>query len=76
MMLNVLPWPKSPNLNPIEYLWDALDRKIRNLPVAPQTLQAPYHALIHEWNNIPKREIQILIALMRRRHTIVYACPR
>ena len=70
--VNVLPWSsKSPDLNPIEHLWDALDRKIRNLPVVPQTLPALQQALIHEWNNIPQQDIRKLISSMRRRCTAV-----
>ena len=65
--VNVLPWrSKSPDLNPIKHLWDALDRKIRNLPVVPQTLPALQQLLIREWNNIPRQDIQRLISSMRR----------
>lgn len=70
--VNVLPWPsKSPDLNPIEHLWDILDKKIRCLPVVPQTLPALQQALVREWNNIPQHQIQALIASMRRRCTAV-----
>ena len=29
----------SPKLNPIEYVWDRLNRSVRGRPVPPQTLQ-------------------------------------
>ena len=54
----VLDWPPySPDLNPIEHLWDALDRRVRNCVNVPNNVAQLQLALIQEWNNIPQRTI-------------------
>ena len=61
----VLPWPAySPELNPIEHLWDNLKRKVHalNIQNAAQ-LQA---ALRREWNAIPQQMVRRLVGSMRR----------
>lgn len=64
--VNVLPWPaKSPDLSPIEHLWDLLDRRVRRR--SPSTLPQLENFLQQEWNAIPQIEIQRLIQSMRRR---------
>ena len=47
----------SPDLNPIEHIWDELGRRIyRHNP--PQTLVQLRQRLIQEWNNIPHETIR------------------
>lgn len=66
--VNVLSWPsKSPDLNPIEHLWDELDRRVRQRQPAPQSLQQLANALQAEWANIPQQFIQNLTSSMGRR---------
>ena len=65
-------WPtNSPDLNPIEYVWDSLDRRSRRRPNPPANVNELRQALIQEWNNIPEAEISTLVNSMRRRCTAV-----
>lgn len=65
-----MEWPaKSPDMNPIEHLWDLLERRIRGLQQPPQTVAGLRQALLDEWRNIPQPDITNLINSMRRRCT-------
>ena len=63
-----MPWPaQSPDLNPIEHLWDYLDRQVRKrrpLPTSPAGLAA---ALQDEWGKIPLDVVRNLISSMPSR---------
>ena len=66
--IRVMEWPSmSPDLNPIEHVWDMLDRGIRKRPIAPQTLQQLAEALIEEWERIPQENIRRIIRSMPHR---------
>ena len=63
--VQVLDWfPYSPDLNPIEHLWDALDRRVRKRVNVPNNVAQLQLALIQEWNNIPQRTIDNLVGSM------------
>ena len=54
-----MEWPsKSPDLSPIEQVWDQLDRRMRQRPVQPQTMIQLQQALVQEWNSIPMNVIR------------------
>ena len=50
-----LPLPSlSPDLNPIEHLWDELGRRVRNREPAVSTLRELFKALLEEWDRLPR----------------------
>jgi len=72
--VNTLPWPSmSPDLNPIEHLWDELDRRVRARARTPTTQKELFEALQEEWNNIPLQRVQALTISMPRRCQAVNA---
>ena len=61
--LNIMEWPpQSPDLNPIELLWEELDRRVRDLK--PTRLPGLWDCLNEAWNNIPRQTLQKLIERM------------
>jgi len=51
--LNVLQWPsQSPDLNPIEQIWNELDRRIRNLENLPKNKEELWTAIETEWERL------------------------
>ena len=61
--IRTLPWPSlSPDLSPIEHLWDELDQRLRvqNVPLA--TPDELFAVLQEDWETIPRQTIQHLIA--------------
>ena len=57
--VNTLPWPsRSPDLVPIEHVWDMLNRRIRENHHPFNSLQELENALIIEWNAIPQYKIK------------------
>ena len=72
--VSVLPWPaKSPDLNPIEHVWDLLDRRVRAgaRAITPRNVWELAGALEEEWGNISQQELANLVQSMRRRCTVV-----
>ena len=56
------PWPaNSPDLNPLENLWDHLDRVVRNRPDPPRDPAAMLQALTAAWTAIDQATIQRLV---------------
>jgi hypothetical protein len=66
MDVRVLPWPaRSPDLNPIEHVWDILGRRIQHH--ACQSLNQLFDVLKEEWDSIPQEDLDNLILSMPRR---------
>ncbi|GFW63828.1 transposable element Tcb1 transposase [Trichonephila clavipes] len=58
---------QSPDLNPIEHVWDMLGRRIAARQPPPTYLPELRRALLDEWCNIPQDQIDSLILSMPRR---------
>ena len=65
----ILPWPaRSPDLSPIEHLWDNLGRRVRdNRLDPPATLGELEQRLVAHWQQIPQQEVHHLYESMPRR---------
>ncbi|GFW26451.1 transposable element Tc1 transposase [Trichonephila clavipes] len=63
----------SPDLNPIEHVWDILRRRIAARPRPPATVRDLEIALLEEWNSIPQSLIDNFIASMANRCAAVLA---
>ena len=53
-----LDWPaQSPDLNPIEHLWDELERQLRATPNCPISVHDLTNVLVPEWKQIPHSNV-------------------
>ncbi|GFV32026.1 transposable element Tcb1 transposase [Trichonephila clavipes] len=60
-----MEWPAgSPDMNPMQHVWDALGRRVAGRQPYPQTLQELEKALLEEWDRIPQLVINSLIDSM------------
>lgn len=64
--IRVMQWPaRSPDLNPIEHMWDTLKQKVRARDPAPTNLEDLETAIREEWNRIPQGTINVLIRSLK-----------
>lgn len=55
----LLDWPPcSPDLNPIEHVWDEIDKRFRQLPQTKSSVKLEKD-LIHSWNNLSQLKVYI-----------------
>ncbi|GFV02251.1 transposable element Tcb2 transposase [Trichonephila clavipes] len=72
--IQCMEWPAcSPDLNPIEHVWDMLGRRIAARPRPPATVRDLEIALLEEWNSILQSLIDNLIVSMANRCAAVLA---
>ncbi len=66
--------PQSPDLNPIEKLWDVLEKTFRRGPTLPSSIQALGEILMQLWMGINVVTLQKLIEMMpRQMHAVIKA---
>ncbi|KFM72212.1 Transposable element Tcb1 transposase, partial [Stegodyphus mimosarum] len=66
-----MDWPAfSPDLNPVEHVWDMLGRRVAARQPPPTCLSEIRRALLFEWCNIPQDQIDNLILGMPRHFEI------
>lgn len=59
--------PRSPDLNPIEHLWDVLEQGVQGHHTAPKNLTELWTVLANIWQAIPVERFQKLVESMPRR---------
>ncbi len=75
----LLKWPpQSPDLNPIEHLWDVVEWKIHIMDMQATNLQQLHDAIMSIWTKISEECFQHLVESMPRRIKTVLkkkGCP-
>ena len=63
--IQTMDWPsRSLDINPIEYAWDTLGRRVNDRQHQPTNLAELRQALIQEWNAIPQYVVRRLVTSM------------
>ncbi|GFW54323.1 hypothetical protein TNCV_3702841 [Trichonephila clavipes] len=63
-----LVWPAgSPDLNPIENVWDALGRQVAGRNYPPTNKNTLIRALTEEWDKLPQQLLDNVVQSMVRR---------
>lgn len=66
--IQVLSWPaQSPDLNPIEHLWEHVKRCLQQYPTPPKGVHELWDRVSEEWNAIEPGVCQNLVESMPRR---------
>lgn len=66
--VDVMPWPPySPDLSPIEHLWDQLKTAVARRRPSPRNRRELIEAVQDEWQRIPQARVGRLVRSMRRR---------
>ncbi|KAK3522560.1 hypothetical protein QTP86_023282 [Hemibagrus guttatus] len=65
--------PNSPDLNPIQHLWDVLDKQVPSMEAPPHNLQDLKDLLLTSWCQIPQHTFRDLVKCMPRRVRAVLA---
>lgn len=61
----LLDWPsQSPDMNPIEHLWNIVKNKLDNLSQRPSSLDNLFEVAKREWENVSVESLQTLINSM------------
>jgi len=69
-----LDWPaQSPDLNPIEHIWDKLEQRVQARPSRPTSLPDLTNVLLEEWSKIPINTLLNLVESLLRRFEVVIA---
>ena len=71
--MEVLPWPSlSPDLNPIEHVWDYIRRHLNEMDPRVQSMDELREAIYEVWRYMPQQYVRRLIHSMRRRVAAVF----
>ncbi|CAH2233909.1 jg14667 [Pararge aegeria aegeria] len=75
MNITVMEWPaRSPDMNPIEHVWDLLKRKVKSSIPATANVGELRIALVEEWRRLSQETIDnIILSMPRRVETLIRA---
>ena len=66
--VELLDWPaQSPDLNPIEHLWNHLKRQLNGSECQPKGMHELWERVETEWNKIPQEVCEGLVESMPQR---------